>query len=129
MLRLRILIGLLLAISVLAPTQGFATGGPATAAYTAQSMKTVFRLALPKVAAHSYRGNRSGLLKLTYRVRASGALESVRITEGDSNWFSAQTLVSAIRSAKFLPLPKAVLKEQGKNWLDIHAEINVPIGP
>ena len=110
------------------PTPGFATGGPATAAYTAQCMKTVFGIALPKVVAHSYRGNRSGMVKLTYRVRANGTLESVRITEGDPNWFSAQTLVSAIRSAKFLPLPKTVLKEQGKNWLDIHAEINVPIG-
>jgi hypothetical protein len=128
MLRLRTLVGLLSGVYILAPTAGFATGGPATAAYTAQSMKMVFGIALPKVVAHSYGGNRYGLLKLTYRVRANGALESARITDGDPNWFSAQTLISAIRSAKFLPLPKAVLKEQGKNWLDIHAEINVPIG-
>jgi hypothetical protein len=115
-------------IYVLSPIAGFATGGLATAAYTAQSMKTVLGIALPKVVAHSYGGKRYGVLKLTYRVRANGALESVRITDGDPNWFSARTLVSAIRSAKFLPLPKAVLNEQGKNWLDIHAEINVPIG-
>jgi hypothetical protein len=128
MVRLRLLAGLLSGIYLLVPTAGFATGGPATAAYTAQSMKTVFGIALPKVVAHSYRGKQYGLLKLTYRVRANGAIESVRITDGDPNWFSARTLVSAIRSAKFLPLPKPVLKEQGKNWLDIHAEINVPIG-
>jgi TonB family protein len=98
-----------------------AANGPATVTYFDRATQIVLQLALPKIPGHFDAVTRSGPVKLTYRVRASGALESVRVTSGNPNSFVAQTFVNAIRSAKFPPIPKAVLKEQGKNWIDIDA--------
>ena len=98
-----------------------AANGPATVKYFDRATQIVLQFAAPQIRSHPDAIARSGLVKLTYRVRASGALESVKVTSGNPNSFTAQTFVKAIRSAKFPPFPKAMLNEQGKNWVDIDA--------
>jgi TonB family protein len=98
---------------------------PATEAYQAQTQMMIVQLAAPKFLGHLDAMRDSGPVKLTYRVRASGSVESVRIIAGNPRSFVVQTFVSTIRSAKFPPIPKAVLKEQGKSYLDVYADLTM----
>ena len=98
-----------------------AANGPATVKYFDRASQIVLQGAAPEIRRHADAIARSGPVKLTYRVRANGTLERVRIISGDPNSFTARIFVNAIRSANFPPLPKAVLSEQGKKWVDIEA--------
>lgn len=112
-------VAVLLCVYLLPARIAFAANGPESVKYFGRAWQIVLALAAPKLRGNFEGIAPSGPVKLTYRVRASGALASVRVTSGNPNSFMAQTFVNAIRSAKFPPIPKAVLKEQGKNWIDI----------
>ena len=117
--RFWISLGIASCVSLSSTPSAPAANGPATVRYFDQAAQIVLKHAAPDLRRDFDAIAHSGPVKVTYRVRASGALESVRVTSGDPNSVLAQTFVSAIRAAKFPALPKAVLNEQGKSWLDL----------
>lgn len=117
--QIRLSLAVLVCLSLFPARIAPAANGPETTRYFDQAAQLVLRAAARTLRDHAAAIDRSRPVKLTYRLQASGALKSVKVTSGDPNSFLAQTLVKAVRSAKFPPIPKAVLKEQGRNWVEL----------
>ncbi len=116
------LISLIFTSFALASALRAADAGSATLGYQNRLNSIVIQLVAPQLTKRFDLLRGAGTLKLTYRVRASGEVESVKIT-ARANWFVTDTCVRTIKSAKFPPIPKGVIKEQGHAWVDVDTEI------
>jgi TonB family protein len=65
-----------------------------------------------------------GSVQLEFRVLAQGKVENVRIISYYPNTVVTEACVRAVKAAKLPPIPSDVLKEQGRNWLDVSTEIS-----
>ena len=91
----------------------------ATTRYYDQLWNIILRQAAPELAKNSQQALKpSAPVKLTYRVRADGTVGAIKVVSGSSRGFLVETFINAIRSAKFPPIPAAVLKELGTPYAD-----------
>jgi hypothetical protein len=98
--------------------------GSATLAYQDRLNDIVIHLLAPRLATQFDLLRDAGTLKLIYRVRANGDVDSVKIISR-ANQFVTDTCVQSIKSAKLPPIPKSVIKEQGHEWVDVHTDISL----
>jgi hypothetical protein len=91
--------------------------GPATQAYLQRLADHVCQLSSSKLN-WRFADLHYSPVRFTFRVRANGEVESVRLMSGRKDSLIAEVLLPAIKFTKFPPIPKSVLKEQHKNWLD-----------
>jgi len=112
------------ALSALATAANAAAPGSATLAYQDRLNDIVIHLLAPRLASRFDLLRGAGTLKLIYRVRANGDVESVKIISR-ANQFVTDTCVHTIKSAKLPPIPKSVIKEQGREWVDVHTDISL----
>lgn len=96
----------------------------ATLAYQDRLNDIVIHLLTPRLAKRFDLLRGAGTVKLIYRVRANGDVESVKIISR-ANHFVTDTCVQTIKSAKLPPIPKSVIKEQGNEWVDVHTDISI----
>jgi hypothetical protein len=118
------LISLLCACCALCSFARAAEADSATHAYQARLNGIVIQLVGPPLAKRFDLLRDAGTLKLTYRVRASGEVESVKVT-ARVNQFVTDTCVRTIKAAKLPPIPASVIKEQGHAWVDVDTEITL----
>ena len=91
----------------------------ARAKYYDRLWNIILQRAAPQLAKHPEQAVQpSAPVKLTYRVRADGSVGAIKILSGSSRGFLVETFINAIRSAKFPPIPAAVLKELGTPYAD-----------
>jgi TonB family protein len=67
----------------------------------------------------------SGAVGVTFRVRASGEVESVTVTRRYPAGFVNDACVRVISRTKFSPIAAKVIKEQGHPYVDVSTEIGV----
>ncbi len=68
---------------------------------------------------------RGGTVKLTYRVDVHGNVQSVKVVAAHPNRVITDSCISAIKAAKFPPIPQSLVKEQGHKWVDVNTEIGI----
>ena len=113
-------IGVLLVFSIFA---GHAPAASPTISATTKYYDQLWTIILQRAAPHLAKNPQqvpkpSAPVKLTYRVRPDGTVGAIRIVSGSPRGFLAETFINAIRSAKFPPIPAAVLKELGTPYAD-----------
>jgi hypothetical protein len=118
------LIALLCACCALSSFARTADAESATHAYQACLNGIVIQLVGPALAKRFDLLRDAGTLKLTYRVRASGEVESVKVI-ARVNQFVTDTCVRTIKAAKLPSIPTSVIKEQGHPWVDVDTEITL----
>jgi hypothetical protein len=101
--------------------------GPATTAYYRQLETIIVQRATKKLATKFDLLQGFGAVTLTYRVRADGTVQRVMILSGPRRGFVVETFVETIRSMRFPPIPKVVLKELGTEYAD--PEATLQFGP
>jgi TonB family protein len=95
----------------------------ATFSYQSQINTIVLQAVMPELA---MRFNLlRGSVKFSFRLDRRGHLRRLRVTSSTSNRFVEQTTIRMIRAAKFPPIPKAVIAEQGHDFVDVDSEINI----
>jgi hypothetical protein len=98
--------------------------GPATTAYYQRLESIIEQCTIPLLARHPDRLREVGTVALTYRVRPNGSVERVKILSGPTRGFVVETYLTCIRTAKFPPIPKAVLRELGTSHADPEASLS-----
>ncbi len=58
-------------------------------------------------------------MKVHCRINARGQVESVTVLSRRPNRFVENTTGRVLRTTKFPPIPKEVMAELGKNWLEV----------
>ena len=114
-------------IPLICCTQAIAQNGaaaetrlPATAQYQSQVSAIAFQAVIPEFAKH--RERLKGSVKVTFRLDRQGRVKGLRVFSTNSNPWTQETATRMIRAAKFPPIPKNVIAEQGHDWVDVEAE-------
>lgn len=120
-----ILIGFLFSLRTLAQDSGVPTATPLSASLQYQTLlnSIVSEAVVPALAKHQdlLHGN----VTFRYRLDHEGHLEDLKVVSSTSNRFVENTCLQIIRVMKFPPIPKEVIREQGRDWIEIQGEINV----
>ena len=121
---------LLLAVLVALSAHALAQSGipaealrSATFSYQTQINTIVFQAVVPELAKHV--NWLMGSVKFSFRLDREGRLSRLRVTSSASNRFVEQTTIQMIRATKFPPVPKQVIAEVGRDFVDIDSEINI----
>ncbi len=61
-------------------------------------------------------------MKVTFRLDRQGRVKGLKVVSRNSNPWVQETATRMIRVAKFPPIPKRVIAEQGHDWVDVEAE-------
>ncbi len=96
----------------------------ATSAYSNQIGAIVLQAIAPELAKYRARLD-SGTVGYTFRLDHDGRLQSVKVVSSTSNKLVEDTCLKMIRVAKFPPIPKEVIAEQGHDWVDVHSNISI----
>ena len=123
--RLSVLGATCLALAGSTPAFGKAQPGPATLAYQERINSIITQLVVPALTSRLDQLRGAGTVKLTYRVRANGEVGWIKITSGSSNHFVNDTCKQTIKAAKLPPIPKDVLKELHRRWVEVDTEIGI----
>jgi TonB family protein len=99
---------------------GAETQLPATAQYQSQVSAIAFQAVVPEFAKH--RERLKGSVKVTFRLDRQGHVKGLRVGSTNSNPWTQETATRMIRVAKFPPIPKKVIAEQGHDWVDVEVE-------
>ena len=94
---------------------------PATSLYQSQVSAIAFQAVVPEFAKHRER-LKGGSVKVTFRVDRQGRVKDLKVVSTNSNPWAQETATRMIRAAKFPPIPKEVIAEQGHDWVDVEAE-------
>ncbi len=65
----------------------------------------------------------AGSIKITCRINAKGQVQSARVLTGRPNRFVQETCTRVLKRTTFPAIPKEVVAELGKNWLDFTVDI------
>jgi TonB family protein len=120
---------LLLFFSLLALDATAQKNAPANAirsasfAYSSQITTAILQAVVPELA-KNFRQLR-GSLKFSFHLDRGGHVSVVKVVSSTSNRFVEQTTVRAIRAFRFPPIPKKVIAEQGRDWVDIDSEMTL----
>ena len=93
---------------------------PATSLYQSQVSAIAFHAVVPEFAKH--RERLKGSVKVTFRLDRQGRVKDLKVVSTNSNPWTQETATRMIRAAKFPPIPKKVIAEQGHDWVDVEAE-------
>ena len=114
-------------IPLICCTQAIAQSGaaaetrlPATAQYQSQVSAIASQAVVPEFAKH--RERLKGSVKVTFRLDRQGRVKGLKVVSTNSNPWAQETATRMIRVAKFPPIPKKVIAEQGHDWVDVEAE-------
>jgi TonB family protein len=99
---------------------GAETRLPATAQYQSQVSAIASQAVVPEFAKH--RERLKGSVKVTFRLDRQGRVKGLKVVSTNSNPWTQETATRMIRVAKFPPIPKKVIAEQGHDWVDVEAE-------
>ena len=95
----------------------------ATFSYQSQINTIVLQAVVPELAKHF--NLLRGSVKFSFRLDRQGHLSQLRVTSSTTNRFVEQTTIQMIRATKFPPIPKKVIAEQKKDFVDVDSEINI----
>jgi len=93
----------------------------ATAVYQSQVSEIAFQAVIPEFAKHRER-LKGGSVKVTFRLDRQGRVKGLKVVSTNSNPWTQETATRMIRAAKFPPIPKEVIAEQGHDWVDVEAK-------
>ncbi len=93
---------------------------PATSLYQSQVSAIASQAVVPEFAKH--RERLKGSLKVTFRLDRQGHVKDFKVVSTNSNPWVQETATRMIRAAKFPPIPKKVIAEQGRDWVDVEAK-------
>src|SRR5260370_25809124 len=99
---------------------GAETRLPATAQYQSQVSAIASQVVVPEFAKH--RERLKGSVKVRFRLDRQGRVKGLKVVSTKSNPWVQETATRMIRVAKFPPIPKEVIAEQGHDWVDVEAE-------
>ncbi len=94
---------------------------PATSLYQSQVSAIASQAVVPEFAKHRER-LKGGSVKVTFRLDREGRVKDLKVVSTNSNLWAQETAARMIRVAKFPPIPKKVIAEQGHDWVDVEAE-------
>ena len=94
----------------------------ASFAYSSQITTAILQAVVPELAKNFRQLH--GSLKFSFHLDRGGHVSAVKVVSSTSNRFVEKTTVRAIRAFKFPPIPKAVIAEQGHDWVDIDSEMS-----
>ena len=98
----------------------------ATFSYQTQINTIVLQAVVPELAKHV--NLLKGSVKFSFRLDRQGHLSRLRVMSSTSNRFVEQTTIQMIQTAKFPPIPKKVIAEQGQDFVDVDSEIKIDRG-
>jgi TonB family protein len=93
---------------------------PATALYQSQVSAIASQAVIPEFAKH--RERLKGSVKVTFRLDRQGRVKDLKVVSTNSNPWVQETATRMIRAAKFPPIPRTVIAEQGHDWVDVEVE-------
>jgi TonB family protein len=93
---------------------------PATSLYLSQVSAIASQAVVPEFAKH--RERLKGSVKVTFRLDRQGRVKGLKVVSTNSNPWTQETATRMIRAAKFPPIPKKVIAEQGHDWVDVEVE-------
>jgi len=93
---------------------------PATSLYQSQVSAIASQAVVPEFAKH--RERLKGSVKVTFRLDRQGRVKGLKVVSTKSNPWTQETATRMIRAAKFPPIPKTVIAEQGHDWVDVEAK-------
>ena len=93
---------------------------PTTSVYQSQVSAIAFQAVVPEFTKH--RERLKGSVKVTFRLDRQGRVKGLKVVSTNSNPWVQETATRMIRVAKFPPIPKKVIAEQGHDWVDVEAE-------
>ncbi len=93
---------------------------PATSLYQSQVSAIASQAVVPEFAKH--RERLKGSVKVTFRLDRQGRVKDFKVVSTNSNPWVQETATRMIRAAKFPPIPKKVIAEQGHDWVDVEAK-------
>jgi TonB family protein len=93
---------------------------PATSLYLSQVSAIASQAVVPEFAKH--RERLKGSVKCTFRLDRQGRIKGLKVVSTNSNPWTQETATRMIRAAKFPPIPKNVIAEQGHDWVDVEVE-------
>jgi TonB family protein len=115
-----VIIPLICCVQAIAQSGAAETRLPATSLYQSQVSAIAFRAVVPEFAKH--RERLKGSVKVTFRLDRQGRVKDLKVVSTNSNPWTQETATRMIRAAKFPPIPKKVIAEQGHDWVDVEAE-------
>jgi hypothetical protein len=118
--RLAISAGLMLASVVLAA----AAQNDPTAAYAQRVQATLTEMARQTIIARPQL-LKAGNFWLTCRIGPRGSVQKVEVVSRHRVPGITETFAAALKSAKFPPIPKDVIKQRGENFLDVKTRIGI----
>jgi TonB family protein len=100
----------------------------ATRLYQSQVNAIAFQAVVLEFAKYRERLKR-GSVKLTFRLDRQGRVTDLKVVSTKSNQWAEATAIRMIHVAKFPPIPKKVIAEQGHDWVDVQAEWSFHVEP
>ena len=95
----------------------------ATFSYQSQINTIVLQAVVPELAKHV--NLLRGSVKFAFRLDRQGHLSNLRVISSASNRFVEQTTIQMIRATTFPPIPKKVIDELGRDYVDVDSEIKI----
>ena len=96
--------------------------------YQSQVSAIASQAVIPEFAKHRER-LKPGSVKVTFQLNRQGRVKSLRVVSTKTNQWAEATAIRMIRVAKFPPIPKKVIAEQGHDWVDVQAEWTFGVKP
>jgi TonB family protein len=94
----------------------------ASFSFSNQICTIVLQAVVPALAEHQDLLD-GGTAKYSFRLDREGHLHDLKVVSSTSNKFVENTCLQMIRVAKFPPIPKEVIAEQGHDWVDVSSEV------
>jgi TonB family protein len=124
-LRRCVLIVIIWSLRASAQDSGASHGDAASASLQFQTLlnSIVLQSVVPALAKHQNLLN--GNVTFQYRLDREGHLQDLKVVSSTSNRFVENTCLEMIRVTKFPPIPKEVIREQGRDWIELKGEVNI----
>jgi len=97
---------------------------PATFSYYKKINNIVVQRVVRALVADIAHADKS-LITITFRVNGSGNQKDLEVVSSSANRYVERTSLRAVQSLKLPAMPKPVIAEQGRDWMDINIEINI----
>ena len=109
---------------LLASSMSAASRSDPTAAYAQQVQVTLTQMALQAIQRQPQL-LQGGSVWLTCRISARGDVQKVDVVSRHRVPGITESFAAALKSAKFPPIPKDVIKQRGENFLDVKTHIGI----
>jgi hypothetical protein len=96
-----------------------------TAAYAQRVQATLTQIAMQLIQSNPQLLQGGGSVWLTCRIGPSGNVQKVDLVSRHRVLGISEGFAAALKSAKFPPIPKEVMKQRGENFLDVKTRIGI----